>query len=270
MAKTSETKIKIPALKIPAFKFPKLKLSLNDFLQDSKTYTPILLVLLIIASFLLGATTTKLSMSDQTESSGKDAKAIPGTPDAPGQPAAGTKVDVEIGHLPVLGDKNAKITVVEFSDFQCPFCKQWVDQTKEKLIKDYVDTGKIKFAFRQYPIPQLHPNAQKAAEASECANDQDKFWDYHDLLFKEQATWASLPDPVAQFSTYAGQVGLESGAFDSCMSSGKFADQVAEDIAAGTAAGVSGTPTFFINGISLVGAQPYDSFKTAIDTELAK
>ena len=159
MAKTSETKIKIPALKIPALKIPKFKLSLNDFLQDSKTYTPILLVLLIVASFLLGATTTKLSMSDQTGSSEKMLRQFPAL-DAPGQPAAGTKVDVEIGHLPVLGDKMQNHSC-RISDFQCPFCKQWVDQTKEKLTKDYVDTGKIKFAFRQYPIPQLHSNAQK-------------------------------------------------------------------------------------------------------------
>ncbi|MEK7558797.1 MAG: DsbA family protein [Patescibacteria group bacterium] len=258
------------AIKLPSIKIPKINLNLQNFFEDSKAYTPILLVLLLVSSFLLGALTTKLSMSSQTGKTDSGDQAVPAAPNVPNQPAPGTKVDVEIGHLPVLGDKNAKVEVIEFSDFQCPFCKQWADQTKDQLFKDYVDTGKIKFAYRQYPIAQLHPNAEKASEASECANDQDKFWDYHDLLFKEQTAWANLPDPTSQFSTYATQVGLDKGAFESCMSSGKFKDVVAKDLQDGGAAGVNGTPTFFINGVSLVGAQPYDAFKTAIDAELAK
>ena len=255
-------------VKIPSVRFPKINFSLKRFLEDSKSYTPILLVLLIIFSFLLGAMTTQLA------STGSLGKSIPtdlqtdtGTP---GQPAPGEKVDVEVGSLPVLGNENAPVTLIEFSDFQCPFCKQWFDQTKDQLIKEYVDTGKVKFAYRQYPIPQLHPNAQKASEASECANDQDKFWEYHDLLFTQQDSWASLADPSGQFSTYAGNLGMNTSSFDSCLSSGKYADKVSEDVQAGTAAGVSGTPTFFINGTPLVGAQPYDSFKTLIDQELSK
>lgn len=257
-------------VKIPSLRFPKINFSLNKFFEDSKAYTPILIVLLLISSFLLGALTTKLTSSNQSGSKNNvGSNDVGADPSLPGQPAPGEKVDVEIGHLPILGDESAEVTVIEFSDFQCPFCKQWFEQTKDQFIKDYVDTGKVKFAYRQYPIPQLHANAQKASEASECANDQDKFWDYHDLLFKEQDGWANLPDPAEQFSTYATQLGLNKSTFDSCLSSDKYAGIVKEDIDAGTVAGVSGTPTFFINGTSLVGAQPYDSFKTLIDQELS-
>lgn len=266
MASTKE--IKVPSVKIPKLK---VNFSIERFFEDSKTYTPILLVLLIVASFLLGALTTKLASENKTSGTANDSLAAPQIPQgAQGQVPPGTKVDVELGHLPVLGNENAKVEVVEFSDFACPFCKQWFDQTKVQLFKDYVDTGKIKFSYRQYPIVSLHPNAEKASQASECANDQDKFWEYHDLLFKEQTTWANLPDPVTQFSTYATQLGLNKGEFDSCMSSEKFKDIVAKDLQEGTTAGVNGTPTFFINGVSLVGAQPYETFKAAIDAELAK
>ncbi len=269
MANTSAKNIK--TINTPSFKLPKVNFNLQNFVEDSKAYTPILLVLLLISSFLLGVLTTKLSLERKTENNTEPTAAAPQTaPNVPNQPAPGTKVDVKIGHLPVLGDKNAKVEVVEFSDFQCPFCKQWADQTKDQLFKNYVDTGKIKFSYRQYPIEQLHPNAQKASEASECANDQDKFWDYHDLLFKEQSSWANLPDPTSQFSTYATQLGLNKGNFDTCMNSGKFKDIVSKDLQEGGTAGVNGTPTFFINGVSLVGAQPYDSFKAAIDAELKK
>lgn len=256
-------------IKIPSLKFSKLNFSLKNFFEDSKAYTPILLVLLLISSFLLGALTTKLANQNAGSAYiGTQPSQQAGT--QPAAPTPGAKVDVKDGHLPVLGNKNAKVTIVEFSDFQCPFCKQWFDQTKDQLIKDYVDTGKVRFTYRQYPIPQLHPNAEKAAEASECANDQDKFWDFHDTLFKNQDTWAPLADPTSQFSTYATQLGMDKASFDSCLSSGKFVAKVKEDIDAGTAVNVNGTPSFFINGVSLVGAQPFASFKTAIDAELAK
>lgn len=262
----AEKGLKIPSVK---FRLPKIGFSLQRFFEDSKTYTPILLVLLLISSFLLGALTTKLY-------SGTNKNGVIGTAPLPsdlgtqGQPAPGTKVDVDEGHLPAKGDDNAKVTIIEFSDFQCPFCKQWFDQTKDQLFKDYVDTGKVKFLYRQYPIAQLHPNAEEASLASECANDQDKFWEYHDLLFAEQNSWANLPDPTSNFSTYATQLGLNKSDFDQCMSSEELKSNVTKDMQDGSAAGVNGTPTFFINGVALVGAQPYDSFKAAIEKELSK
>lgn len=114
-------------------------------------------------------------------------------PKAYAQTPSPSKVTVSTGHLPVLGKKNAKVTIVEFSDFQCPFCKQFFTQTFPEIKKTYIDTGKAKLYFRQYPLTSIHPNAQLAAEASECANDQGKFWEFHDLLFSNQTSWEGLP-----------------------------------------------------------------------------
>jgi protein-disulfide isomerase len=111
----------------------------------------------------------------------------------PGQPTPGPAQDVETGHLPVTGNKNAKVTVVEFSDFQCPFCEQFFKNTYPQLKKEYIDNGKIAFYYRHFPLTSIHPYAKSAAIAAECANDQGKFWEYHDLLFQNQNSWVNLP-----------------------------------------------------------------------------
>ena len=112
---------------------------------------------------------------------------------APNEPTPGPKQDVAVGHLPANGNKNASVTVIEFSDFQCPFCEQFFKTTYTQLKKEYIDTGKIAFYYRHFPLTNIHPLATPAALASECANDQGKFWEYHDLLFENQTTWANLP-----------------------------------------------------------------------------
>lgn len=108
------------------------------------------------------------------------------------------KQDVDTGHLPTLGNNKAKVTVVEFSDFQCPFCKRFFDDTFSQLKKDYIDTRKIQFTYRHFPLRSIHANAQKAGEAAECANEQGKFWQYHDTLFQQQNTWENLPTAPAR------------------------------------------------------------------------
>lgn len=110
------------------------------------------------------------------------------------------RTDIKAGRLPILGNKNAKVTMVEWSDFQCPYCEQFFTATLGQIKKDYIDTGKIKVAFRQYPLP-FHANAEKAAEASECAHEQGKFWAYHDILFQNQAAWENLPQTQTSTST---------------------------------------------------------------------
>ncbi len=232
------------------------------------SYTPALIVILVISSFFLGSLTTKVRYLEKG-----GASSVAGTQTQPIQeqtaPAPLVKVDVEIGHLPILGNKNAKVTLVEFSDFQCPFCKRFFDDALTQIKKEYIDTGKAKFAYRHYPLP-FHQNAQKAAEASECANEQNAFWKYHDLLFQKQTEWEnqSVSDAAVSFAKYASDVGLNPSQFESCLSSSKFANIVKEDMDAGQKAGVSGTPTLFVNGKAVVGAQPFTSFKTAIDEEL--
>lgn len=226
-------------------------------------YTPILIALLIIAAYFLGTLTTKIQYLEGTKKTTTTTSQE--APSAPTQQIT----PPDIGHLPTEGDKNAKVTVIEFSDFQCPFCKRMFDETISLLRNDYVKTGKIKFAYRHYPL-SFHQNAHKAAQASECASEQQKFWEYHDLLFKNQDVWAnqSATQAAATFGLYATELGLDATQFDTCLQTEKYKEKVDEDFAAGNKAGVSGTPTTFINGKSIVGAQPYEAFKTEIETAL--
>lgn len=225
--------------------------------------------LLIVASFLIGVLVTKVSYLEKTGGttvSGTDSSLDSGQPQRPAGP-----VDVSQGHLPILGKSDAKVKIIEFSDFQCPFCKTLFDESFAQIKKDFIDTGKAKFAYRHFPL-SFHANAQKAAEASECANEQGNFWGYHDELFKNQTSWESLSEDQAldKFAEYANTVGLNRESLKTCLSSGKMADKVKEDTNAGVAAGVDGTPATFINGYLVSGAQPYSAFKSEIENRLAE
>lgn len=160
---------------------------------------------------------------------------------------------------PFFGPENAEVTIVEYSDFQCPYCTRVVptiNQIKEK----YGD--RVKIVFKDFPLSS-HPYAQKAAEAAQCAHEQGRFWEYHDTLFANQGSLG-----IASLKQYASGLGLDTEQFNSCLNSGKYAAEVQEDFSDGRAAGVSGTPTFFINGKKLVGAQPFSVFESAILDEL--
>jgi protein-disulfide isomerase len=161
---------------------------------------------------------------------------------------------------PTRGPQNAKVTVVEFSDFQCPFCGRAHD-TVEQVMQSYA--GKLRLVFRQFPL-DFHQNAAKAAEAALCANEQGKFWEYHDVLFKNQDKLE-----VPKLKEHATAMGLDGAKFADCLDSGKQAAAVKSDMEAGQQVGVTGTPAFFINGVMLSGAQPLDEFKKVIDKELA-
>lgn len=171
-------------------------------------------------------------------------------------------VDVSAGEAPFKGPQDAPITIVEFSDFQCPFCKQVVSVLSQ-VLEQY--PGRVKLAFRDFPIPSIHPHAQKAAEAAHCAEEQGKFWEYHDLLFAKQDEL-----PTENFVDYARSLGLEAAVFQTCLESHRQKDRVEHNHADGMKVGVSGTPAFFINGRLLSGAQPLEAFKTMIDEELER
>lgn len=160
-----------------------------------------------------------------------------------------------------LGDEDAPITIVEFSEFQCPFCKR-VQGTLNQIDETY--GKKVRRVFRHFPL-SFHKQAPKAAEASLCAGEQDKFWDYSNKLWDNQRALQ-----VDQLKSYAKDLKLDTNKFNECLDSGKFADQIAKDMRDGQIAGVSGTPAFFINGIFLSGARPFESFKEIIDEELAR
>jgi protein-disulfide isomerase len=162
---------------------------------------------------------------------------------------------------PAKGPANAPVTIVEFSDFQCPFCSRVVP-TLEEVRTKYGD--KVRLVFRQFPL-SMHPNAAKAAEASLCANDQGKFWEMHDAMFKDQAGLA-----VDGLKAKATALGLKAEAFNSCLDTGKYAAKVQEDIQAGSQAGVTGTPAMFINGRLISGAVPIDQLTSVIDEELKR
>jgi len=171
-----------------------------------------------------------------------------------------TRVEVAASG-PAKGPAAAKVTIVEFSDFECPFCGR-VMPAVEKVMKDY--EGKVRLVFRQYPL-DFHPHAGKAAEAALCAADQGKFWELHDKMFASQKELE-----VEKLKDYAKATGLDSLKFDACLDSGGKKALVDADQKAGSEAGVNGTPAFFINGILLSGAQPYEKFKDVIDRELAR
>jgi len=169
-------------------------------------------------------------------------------------------IDVSAEGAPFKGPQEAPITIVEFSDFQCAYCKRVLSVLGE-VLERYPD--KVKLAFRDFPIHNIHPHAQKASEAAHCAGDQGKFWEYHDLLFEKQEDI-----PQANFTAYAQALGLEVAAFQGCLEVRKHKDRVERNYADGVKAGVSGTPAFFINGRLLSGAQPLEAFKVMIDEEL--
>jgi protein-disulfide isomerase len=161
------------------------------------------------------------------------------------------------------GDANAPVTIVEWSDYECPFCARFYDQTLAQLDEEYIKTGKVKFVYRDFPLG-FHQQAQKAAEAAECAGEQGKYFDMHDALFEN-----GVAGGVSSFKQFASDIGLDTGDFDECLDSGEMASEVAEDLAAGSAAGVTGTPGFIINGQLVSGAQPFSVFKQVIDAALA-
>ena len=162
---------------------------------------------------------------------------------------------------PVRGPNDALVTIVEFSDFHCPFCRK-VQPVLEQVRAKYAD--KVKFVFRDYPIDNLHPQARAAAEAGQCANEQGKFWEFHDKVFAGDSDASP-----ATLDRFAKEVGLDLTAFETCRSSGKYKSHVAKSNQEGARLGITGTPTFFINGRMLVGAQSAESFSRVIEEELA-
>jgi protein-disulfide isomerase len=170
----------------------------------------------------------------------------------------------------IRGSESAQVWLVEISDFQCPFCKQWHDESFAKIDQEYVKTGKVRLAYLNFPLTRIHPNAQAAAEAAMCAGVQGKFWELHESLFQSQPKWAELKSPLAVFDSLARAAKVEPKAWSSCMSTHATAKLIQADRDRSGKAGVESTPTFFVGDRSLAGAYPVDTFRVVLDQAIAK
>ncbi len=230
--------------------------------------------LVISISILLGAGFIQLPEKFQPKGSTINLKTSP-IPTTDTQAPDSGPITVSLDDDPTTGDKNAKITMIEFSDYECPFCKRYFDQTYPQLKKDYVDTGKMKIIYRDLPL-SFHQNAHKEAEAANCAREQGgdaAYFKFHDEMFtKTTSNGTGLS--LEQLPTLAGNVGLNGSILKQCLDSGKYKDEVDKDLADASKIGADGTPTFFIGksesgttitGTKIVGAQPLSAFKEIID-----
>jgi protein-disulfide isomerase len=170
----------------------------------------------------------------------------------------------------IRGAETAPIWLVEVSDFQCPYCKRWHEEAFATIDREYVQTGKVRLAYLNFPLSSIHPNARAAAEAAMCASVQGKFWPLHDALFRAQERWAGLENPMAAFDSLALAAGVAAGPWRSCMTSHATAPLIDADRDRSATAGVKSTPTFFIGDRKLEGAYPVDSFRVAIDAAIAR
>ena len=237
--------------------------------------TPVLVVLLIVASFFIGSLYTKVQVLEKGGTTVAGTQANNQGP-AAAQPQQPTKGVVSVDDDPVLGDKDAPVTIVEFSDYECPFCKRHFDDTYPQLIKKYIETGKAKLVFRDFPLSFHDPMATKEAVAANCAKEQGgdkKYFEFHDEIFKRTVSNGNGLDD-AKIKTIATDLRLNISSFTTCLSNKAMEDEVKKDIADGTAAGASGTPTFIIGkttkdgkveGDLVVGAQPFAAFQAVID-----
>ncbi|HVB29922.1 MAG TPA: thioredoxin domain-containing protein [Gemmatimonadaceae bacterium] len=184
-------------------------------------------------------------------------------------PAAPDSISPRADAGRVEGSPTATVWLVEASDFQCPFCKEWHDSTYPTILKEYINTGKIRFAFLNYPL-SMHEHSMQAAEAGMCAAAQGKFWPMHDALFTTQPQWDGPQDPAAFFQTLAARAGVNVAAWKHCVATHAARPIINADRDRLRNNGVNSTPTFFIGGQKIEGAAPTASFQKAIDDALAK
>ena len=190
----------------------------------------------------------------------------------PNAPAPQSQPVITADDDPVLGSVDAPVTMIEFSDFQCPFCARFYSETLPLIKANFIDTGLVKMVYRDFPLQSIHPNAIPAAVASECADEQGTYWEYHDILFETVSVWGpmEISGAVEQFKVYAADLGLDTETFSECVDTGKYVTEVTDDYADGVAYGVTGTPAFFLGSeqtgyFPISGARPYPEFQFAIE-----
>ncbi len=180
---------------------------------------------------------------------------------ATGASSSSSTEDVAVGDAPTQGPASAKVTVIEFGDFECPYCGE-EEPVVTQILANY--SGRIRFVFKEFPLSSIHPYAELAAEAALAANAQGEFWPYHNMLYANQSALGE-----SDLEGYAKQLGLDVAKFDAALNDHTYASAVAADVAQGTRVGVDATPTFFVNGNIVVGAAPYSQLAAVIDAQLA-
>jgi len=173
---------------------------------------------------------------------------------------------VELAQGMTKGDPNAPITIIEFGDYQCPACGSFATSVKPQIELAMVESGEAKFVFYDFPLVQVHPHAFLAARAARCAADQDKFWDYHELLFRSQPSWSGEANAIGSFMDYASSVGMDEAAFESCLKSDRHADVVTANMYLGAQLGVGGTPTILVNSNGQVRRVNNNDFASILET----
>lgn len=262
----------------------------NDFSEDTitvkektnKKFNPLIVGLIVaigIAAFFAGSYTSNLNSDLVTQKQLDEAVAKLELKMLQNQlPSEQEKqpIKISVDDDPVRGNSDAPITIIEFSDFQCPFCARFHVQTLPLLLENYIDTGKVKLVYRDFPIQSIHPNAIAAAVAAECADDQGKYWQYHDKLFENQNQWNKLEtsEVIDMFGQYAESLELDTELFNSCLMSGNHIEEIKNDLDDGRKYGVTGTPGFFIGNdelgfVEVKGAQPFENFQKIIDLQLS-
>lgn len=219
---------------------------------------------------LLGGGAYGVACARSRDGNASAAAADTGAKSAPAAATRGTdSVSARADRARIQGDGAARVWIVEVSDFQCPYCRMWHDSTYPSLVREYVATGKARLAYVNFPLPS-HRNAWPAAEAAMCSGVQGRFWEMHDRLFSTQGTWAALDDPTAFFDSLATAAGVDAPKMRACVTSHATRPLIQADVDRATAAGINSTPNFIIGDQPIVGAQPIEVFRRAIDTALEK
>lgn len=254
---------------------------INEKIVKKSTFNVLIITIILItgiAAFFAGSYVSNLNSDEISQEELKNAiaklelkileKQLPTK-----QAALPLKISSE--NNPFIGNPDAPITIIEFSDFQCPFCAKFHMQTLPTIMDEYINKGTVKLVFRDFPIQNIHPNAVPASIAAECANEQGKFEQMYHTLFKKQKEWSNLETSyaIALFNQYASELQLNEEKFDSCIKNVKYIEEVQKDLDEGRTFGVTGTPGFFIGNeeigfVELKGAQPFESFKKVIDNQL--
>jgi protein-disulfide isomerase len=190
------------------------------------------------------------------------------TPEGDSTPEATREPLVPLDDDPILGSPDAPVTMIEYSEYLCPFCRRFALETMPQIEKEYIDTGKVKLVFRDFPVHGQPAVAM--ALVAECAADQGKFWEMHMFLWQRSEEWSQSEDLLATLQGYADELGLDTEEFTTCLTEGTPIDRIIEDYNIGVQDGISGTPAFFINGTPIKGALPFEEFQSVIEAELAK